>query len=323
MSKIKKERHIWFDTFITLLTIEVMSFFSFGIRSAALAAICVAVSAFSEMISLRIMGRKFTADDLSVTSDALIIALMMPVVMDYRIAAAACVFAVVVAKNIFGGRKNMIFSPSAAAFLFMLTSWKNQLLQYPQPHTSLDVFEKAGELVNSASHDFNMKGKVSITDLELFLGSFNGPSGAVSILLLLVAAVILIFRRDISCGAFVGVIGGTVFMSCIAPVTENIAESVKYSLCLNMVLFAAVYIVSDRRIAPSNDFYAFFYGLFIAVVSYIVIITSGTENAIVPVTILFTPVAMILRNLEEKIEQAKSEQAQTENTEDKEAVSNE
>ena len=276
-------------------------------RSLALAGLCVTVSLAADIISVRLMGRRFTADDLSCTSDALIIALMLPSVMSYKVAALASLFAVVVAKNIFGGRVNMIFSPAAAAYIFVLTSWGRDLLLFTAPHVKTGIFGKPQELVNSASHVFNMTGRMEYTDFEIMLGNFSGAAGAVSILLLAVSALILMFRRDISAGAFIGTIAGTALFAYVAPIIPNRADSVRYSLVTNMVLFAAIYIVSDRRIAPKRNYYAFFYGLFIGIVSYVIVLTTAKENAIVIVSVLFTPIALMFKNLEKRIELASTE----------------
>ena len=89
LKKARKERHIWLDIMITLLTLELMSYFYYGIRSVVLACVCTATALLAEIISLRMMKRKFTADDLTCTSDALILALMFPAVMKYKIALIA------------------------------------------------------------------------------------------------------------------------------------------------------------------------------------------------------------------------------------------
>jgi Na+-translocating ferredoxin:NAD+ oxidoreductase RnfD subunit len=309
LKKARKERHIWLDIMLTLLALELMSYFYYGIRSVVLAAVCIVSASAAEIISIRLMKRRFSADDLTCTSDALIIALMFPAVMDYKIAAVASVFAIVVAKNIFGGRMNMIFSPAAAAYVFVLTSWGRKLLQYTEPHVKTGIFEKPEVLVNSASHTFDLTGTFKHSDFEILLGNFSGPSGAVSILLLAVAAVVLMFRRSISVGAFLGTIFGTVFFAVVTPAVSSKADSLKYSLVTNMVLFAAVYIVADKRIAPKRDYYAFFYGLFIGVFSYVIVLTGAKENAIVIISVLFTPAALGFKNLEKHIENAALEQA--------------
>lgn len=307
LKKARKDRHIWLDIMLTLLALELMSYFYYGIRSVVLAAVCIVSASAAEIISIRLMNRRFSADDLTCTSDALIIALMFPAVMDYKIAAIASVFAIVVAKNIFGGRINMIFSPAAAAYVFVLTSWGRKLLQYTEPHVKTGIFEKPEVLVNSASHTFDLTGTFKHSDFEILLGNFSGPSGAVSILLLAVAAVVLMFRRSISVGAFLGTIFGTGFFAVVTPAVSSKTDSLKYSLVTNMVLFAAVYIVSDKRIAPKRDYYAFFYGLFIGVFSYVIVLTGAKENAIVIVSVLFTPAALGFKNLEKRIENAARE----------------
>ena len=305
---VRTDRFIWIDIMITLLTLELMEYFYYGTRAVVLGTVCVGASLAAELISLKLMCRRFTADDLTCVSDALIIALMLPAAFDYKIAAAAGVFAVVAAKNVFGGRLNMIFSPAAAAYVFMYTSWKNQLLMFTEPHVHTGVFEKAGSLVSSASHAFNISGKMDLSDFEILMGNMSGAPGAVSILLLAVAAAVLLFRRSISAGAFIGTISATVLLAAIVPAAVSRADSVKYTLVTNMVLFAAVYIIADRRIAPKRDYFAFFYGFFIASFSYILTLTTAKENSIVLVSLVFTPVALGFRNLEKRIETVEQEE---------------
>ncbi|MCM1529849.1 MAG: RnfABCDGE type electron transport complex subunit D [Alistipes sp.] len=306
--KIRSQRFICLDILLTLLTLSLMEYFYYGLRAVVLNCVCVAASVIAELISLRLMKRKFTADDLTCVTDALIFALMLPAVFDMKMAAIACVFAVTAAKNLFGGRKNMMFSPAAAAYVFVLASWKNSVLMFTEPHVRTGIFDKAENLVSSVSHSFNVTGRMSVSDFELLMGNVPGSAGSVSILLLTVAAAVLIFRRDISAGAFIGTITGTALLACFVPMASSIGMSVKYTLSTNMVLFAAIYIVSDRRIAPKRNYYAFFYGLFVAVFSYILVLTTAKENAVIIASVIFTPAALGLRNLENKIEKIREEE---------------
>ena len=107
--KLKKERHIWLDKMLTLSTLAVMSFFYYGSHFLVMAILCVLTAFAAELVSVRMMHEKPDPDDLSSTADGLLIALMMPASMNYIIVFLAALFGIVIAKNVFGGRRNMIF----------------------------------------------------------------------------------------------------------------------------------------------------------------------------------------------------------------------
>ncbi|MDE6780199.1 MAG: RnfABCDGE type electron transport complex subunit D [Ruminococcus sp.] len=300
LKRSRPEKSVLSDILLTLVTLETMAYFYYGTRALALAGVCAGCSLAAEIISLRLMGRSFRIQDAGCIADGLIISLMIPAVTDFRIAGTAAIFAVII-KNVLGGRFNMIFSRAAVAYVFMLTSWENEIMRFTEPHVRTAVAEVPEKLIDSASHIYNLTGKFDYTDLEILWGNFAGASGMTSILLLAVSAVILILRRDISAGAFIGTVAGTVIFAVIT------STSVTYSIVTNAVLFTAIYIIADRRVAPVNDFYAFFYGIFIAMFSFIIVLTTAKENAIIIISVLFTPVALGFRNLEHTIDIAREE----------------
>lgn len=296
------------DIIITLGSLEVMAYFYYGIRTLIMAGICMAVSFVCDWLSLWFMKKKYTSDDLISLADGLAISLMMPASVDFRIPAVACAFAVLVGKNLFGGRKNIIFSPCAVGYLFALTSWGNEILMYPSPEKKLDITAENAVLAHSLSYDFNNAGNINISDFDLLIGNFRGAVGTVSILLLIIISVVLVFRKAVSFGAFTGVIAGLLFMAFTVPVSESRADSLKYIIATNMFLFSSVYIVSDKRVAPLNNYYAFFYGLFISVTAYIIILTTAKENMIPAVSVIMTPVSLFFKSIQLKADRYASEE---------------
>lgn len=302
LKKAERERHTFPDMMLTLLVLVLMAFFYHGIHALMLAAVCAAFSLAAEMISVKFLGREFRYGDLMCITDGIILSLMMPASMAYRAAAAGSVFAVVCAKNVFGGRKNMIFSPAAAGYIFMLTSWKKDMLSFPETYAHTGFFADTEGLASSASHIYNTTGRMEHTGYEILMGSFSGPMGGVSILLLMIAAAVLILRKDISAGAFAGTIASTVLFAAIAAEHGTKMRTAAIAVAMNMVLFAAVYIVSDKRLAPRKAHFAFFYGFFTAAAAYILVLTMAKENAIVIVSVLMAPAALGFRTLEDKID---------------------
>jgi len=298
----KKERFIWTDIIITLLALELMAFFYYGMRALAVAGLCMGVSFACEYCVLKLMEQKFTADNLGCLTDGLLVALMLPVSVGYTIAGTAAVFANVIGRNIFGGRSNMIFSPAAIGYLFAVTSWGEKVLMYPKPFTKLGVWDTAHQLVNSATYTFNHTGEFQVSDYETLMGNFSGPVGAVSILLLIIGAVVLLFRKDLSLGTLIGFFAGLAVMCILSPYDVGSFNTFKYVIATNMTLFTAVFIVSDIRTAPRKIRYGLFYGLFIAMLSYVLLVLTGIENIFVSISVLLTPVALGMRNIERKLE---------------------
>ena len=55
LKKKRSERLVFSDIMLTLLTLELMSYFYYGIRAVVLAGVCVGCSLMAEIISLRLM----------------------------------------------------------------------------------------------------------------------------------------------------------------------------------------------------------------------------------------------------------------------------
>ena len=92
---------MFMDIFIALIALEIMSYFYYGFRAVMIAGLCVTASFGCEYFSTILMGKKFTADNLSCVNDGLIIALMKQPTVDWKIPFFAGIFASVAGKNIF------------------------------------------------------------------------------------------------------------------------------------------------------------------------------------------------------------------------------
>lgn len=305
MDNFKKNTLSWVDITITLLSLEIMAYFYFGVRTAIISVLCMGVSFVCDWVAMWLSKKKYTSDNLISLADGLAIALVMPASVDFKIPVVSCAFAVLIGKNIFGGRKNIVFSPCAVGYLFALATWGNEILMYPSPDKKLEINPENITLSRSLSFTFNTAGNVGVSDFDLLIGNFKGPMGTVSILLLVIAAFALVLRKAVSQGAFMGVISGILFMSYICPFTDNRLESLKYIITTNMFLFSAIYIVSDKRVAPINNYYAFFYGLFTALVSYIMLLTAAKENMIITVSVIMTPISLLFKEIQKRADDCK------------------
>lgn len=310
MNVLKKYNLSLADIMITLIPLEIMAYFYYGERTVIMALVCMGVSFIADWTAIFLMKKKYTAEDFISIADGLAIALMMPASIDFKIPAISCVFAILIGKNLFGGRKNIIFSPCAIGYLFAFVTWGNKVIMYPPPDKKLDLNPENISLSHSLSYYFNTTGITGVSDFDILMGNFRGAMGTVSILILIVSAIVLFLRKAISGGAFTGVMIGILFMSYVCPINEGRLESLKYVMATNMFLFSAVYIVSDKRVAPINNYYAFFYGLFTAFISYILLLTTAKENMIITVSVIMTPVALFFKEVQRHTDEYKSKREQ-------------
>ena len=103
---------------LVLLVTAAMSVYYYGMRAALLCIICVGVCWGLDVLCLIIQRKSLHIHDVSPIITGLAIALMMPASVPYTIAAAACAFAICIAKHPFGGHGKEIVNCAAAAYIF-------------------------------------------------------------------------------------------------------------------------------------------------------------------------------------------------------------
>ena len=92
-----------------------MAFYYYGLRAVIVTLISVGVSLLTEYICCQIVKKRFRLVDTSPIMSGMILALLMPASVPYKVVIFAAVFMIAVCKFAFGGNNNLIFSPAAVA----------------------------------------------------------------------------------------------------------------------------------------------------------------------------------------------------------------
>ena len=116
-------RGIMLDVIISLLPCAAAALVFFGLRSALLIAVCVGAAVATEWLCRLAMKRENTIGDLSAVITGLLLALTLPIGLPLWQAALGSVFAIAVAKQIFGGLGYNPFNPALAGRAFLLISY--------------------------------------------------------------------------------------------------------------------------------------------------------------------------------------------------------
>lgn len=104
-------RRIMLDVILALVPAAVCSIFIFGYRSLLVMGLSILTAVASEYICLKIMKRKNTVSDLSAVVTGLLYALVLPVGAPVYVIILGSAFAIVIAKQCFGGLGANILNP--------------------------------------------------------------------------------------------------------------------------------------------------------------------------------------------------------------------
>jgi len=103
----------------------------FGVRAALLAAVCVAAAVITECFANLILKKGQTIGDLSAVVTGILVALNLPPSLPLWMAALGSVFAIAVAKMVFGGLGCNFINPALAGRAFLVASYPAPMTSYP------------------------------------------------------------------------------------------------------------------------------------------------------------------------------------------------
>ena len=224
---------IMLDVIVALLPALCCAVYFFGWKALLLTATCVVSCLVSEACCRLAMKRENTLGDLSAVLTGLLLALNLPPDLPLWMAVVGSVFAIGVAKQVFGGLGYNPFNPALAARAFMLVSFSEAMTAWSSNGLwKAAAGYAAGDAVTTATPLQYLKGfgteawsRLPAADQVLdfgnasflkaaFFGNVNGCLGEVCALALLLGAAYLLVRRVITWhipAAFIGTVAAFAF----------------------------------------------------------------------------------------------------------------
>lgn len=216
---------IMWSVVMALLPALIGSIYFFGFRTLLLTFLSVISAVISEALAQKFWGRKITILDGSAVITGLLLAYNLPPAVPLWVPVIGSVFAIVIAKQVFGGLGYNFINPALAARAFLMVSW-------PQIMTSNWLAPKSGFLAGydavtqatplSAAKLF--KDSLVIQNLNswpviknLIIGKCGGCLGETSAILLIIGATYLLIRGFISFRIPVAYIGTVIILSLVLP----------------------------------------------------------------------------------------------------------
>ncbi len=204
---------IMLDVVIALLPTTVAGIFFFGMPAVWTIAVCVSTCIVTEALCRMAMKRENTLGDLSAVVTGLLLALNLPAGIPLWMAVVGSVFAIGVAKQVFGGIGMNPFNPALAARAFMLISFTGPMTTWLKPFwwrtpdavttaTPLAAMKTmfAAEATASATpHGLCSAATGGLPAIwNMAVGNIPGCIGEVSAIALAIGAVYLLWRKVIT-----------------------------------------------------------------------------------------------------------------------------
>jgi len=201
---------------IALVPALVASIIFFGASAAMLTAVCVASAVAAEAVANLLLRRGQSIGDLSAIVTGILVAFNLPPSLPLWMAALGSIFAIVVAKMVFGGLGCNFINPALAGRAFLVASYPAPMTSYPATvfgsvnGLAETAASSAGSIVDAVSSATPLgaikqvfadnlfdAGVFSTALSDLFFGNVGGCIGETSALALLVGGIFLMAIRAV------------------------------------------------------------------------------------------------------------------------------
>ena len=251
---------IMLDVLIALLPTTAAGIWFFGMPAVWTIATCVATCLVTEALCRLVMKRESTIGDLSAVVTGLLLALNLPAGLPLWMAVVGSVFAIAIAKQVFGGLGMNPFNPALAARAFMLISFTGPMTTWLRP-----ICHKAGcaccqatpEAMTMATPLASMKHMYGAAGVQLenltarmpslgdmLVGNMPGCIGEVSAIALALGAGYLLFRKVITWHIPVVFIATVFVYSLIAGGAPAYAQVLTGGVMIGACFMATDYVTS-------------------------------------------------------------------------------
>ncbi len=264
----RRPKRIYADQLICFSALAIMAASRNGMRAVVLVMVSILTSIIVDMICCKMSKKVYNPRDLSTIAAGFCIALMMPASISYILIICGSALAIGV-KHIFGGKDNYIFNPTAVTLAFLIICYPSQLLLYPKPGEILPIFGEITSPLSSGIQSYLIKlgAAQDMSWLDVVLGNFQGPMGTSHVLIIIVCALCLLFRRSISGMVTITSLSTIVIVATLFPLHEGFLNTLVYELIGGYLLFGLLFLANDPQTVPKSQLGKLYYGISIGVLA--------------------------------------------------------
>ncbi|MBE0432450.1 RnfABCDGE type electron transport complex subunit D [candidate division WOR-3 bacterium] len=286
---------------IALFPALVYATYLFGLRVLFITLISILSAVVFEAMMQKMLGRKITIGDGSAVLTGLLLAFNLPPGVPWWLPAVGSGFAIVFAKQLFGGLGHNFINPALAGRAFLMASWPSLMTkEWVSPVSGtlsgIDGISAATPLSllkNPANYGDPQLIIRQLNDPEtvrnLFFGKTGGCIGETSALLLLIGGLFLLFTRIADYRIVAGYLGSFALLAIVLPTDGNVL----FHLLSGGLMLGAFFMATDWVTSPVTKKGRWIFGIGCGIITIIIRIWGGYPEGVSYSILLmnvFTPV---------------------------------
>lgn len=276
--------------FVIIALLPALGFgvYIFGLRALIITLICIATSVVCEAVMQKMLGKRITITDGSAVLTGLLLGFNVPPGVPFWLPAVGSAFAIVFAKQLFGGLGYNFINPALAGRAFLTASWPLYMTRHWLSPTGgtlsgIDTITAATPL-NLLKNPANYGDPAAIirqlndfaTTKNLFLGKIGGCIGETSALLLLLGGLFLLVLRIIDYRIVIGYLGSVVILAFVLPTNANIL----FHLFAGGLFLGAFFMATDWVTSPVTRKGRWIFGVGCGVLTMVIRVWGGFPEGV-------------------------------------------
>lgn len=181
------------DVIIALVPATAAGIYYFGLRALILIVAAIISAVFFEWLYEKITKKPVTINDLSAVVTGLLLAMNLPASAPVWVAIVGSAFAIIFAKQLFGGLGQNFINPALAGRAFLLASYPTEMTTWVVPNgLAADAATYATPLAQLKN------GALDASLGQLVLGQVGGTIGETCAIALIIGGIYLLYKHVIS-----------------------------------------------------------------------------------------------------------------------------
>jgi electron transport complex protein RnfD len=286
---------------IALLPSFIFSVYLFGLRALYIILISIITCIVCEAVMQRMLGKKITITDGSAVLTGLLLAFNLPPGVPLWLPVVGSAFAIIFAKQLFGGLGYNFINPALAGRAFLMASWPSAMTKEwfaPAGGTlsGIDGITSATPLTllknpgNYGTPELIIERLNDIPAIKnLFFGKIGGCIGETSALLLLIGGLFLIIIGIVDYRIVAGYLGSFVLLAFVLPTKGNLL----FHLFSGGLFLGVFFMATDWVTSPVTKKGRWIFGIGCGVLTIIIRVWGGYPEGVSYSILLmnvFTPI---------------------------------